>query len=459
MGWLFAGVGAPRAPFDVQLSNWQPRFGISWAITPKWVLRAGYGIYYSWGRLGTNSTGFNQTTPYIGSLDGNITPTNYFLSGHPYPSGVLSPSGSSAGLATQAGQGITYTSLDRRIPFTQHWSAGFQRELPKGVLLDIEYVGSHTHGLAVSTALDTITPALQGSCFQDNAICNTNVPNPFYGVLPAAAPLGASATVQAYQLARPWPLFNGITQSDDPSGESDYHSAQIRTERKLASLDFIFNYTYANWMDQNSYLNNGNFRDAKLWRGLDSADRRHYVNLNTVWPLPFGKDGRFAHNASGWRGALISHWLLDSSILWGTGTPLAIPSADFYGPGCTSYIPPGGQTQAHWINNNLSCYHTLQAWEPRTSPLNVGYLRNPELFEWNPALHKRFALPREGMFVQFRLEAVNGANHPNFGAPNNTVTTKPTFVPWQGWTGFGTLPLSQSGPPPRAIIASLKIIF
>src|SRR5262249_31955337 len=161
-------------------------------------------------------------------------------------------------------------------------------------------IGSHTHALGVSTARDTVTASLQGRCFQDNAICNTNVANPFYGVVPAAAPLGASTTVQAWQLLRPWPLFNGITQTDVPAGESDYHSAQIRIERKVATLDFILNYTYANWMEETSFLNNGNFRDEKLWRGLNSADRRHYVNFNAVWPVPFKK--------SGWAGILASHW-------------------------------------------------------------------------------------------------------------------------------------------------------
>jgi hypothetical protein len=264
--------------------------------------------------------------------------------------------------------------------------------------------------------------------------------------------------VQAWQLTRPWPLFNGLTQSDNPAGESDYHAAQIRVERKIVSLDFVVNYAYANWMGETGFLNNGNFRDAKPNRGLDSADRRHYVTINTVWPLPFGRGGQIAQNARGVAGALISHWLLDSTIVWGTGTPLAIPNADFYGPGCTSYAPQGGQNQVHWLNNDLSCYHNLVAWEPRSAPLSVGYLRNPGLFQWNPAIHKRFALPREGMFIQVRMEAVNGANHPNFGAPNETLTTKPTFTPGVGWVGFGTLPQSQSNPP-RALIASAKLVF
>lgn len=454
-GLMFAGEGAPEAPFDVQRHNWQPRFGVSWAVTPKLVFRAGFGIYYSWGRLDTDAIGFNQSTSYISTLDGNLNPTNYFLSGLPYPNGVLAPAGSSLGLATQAGQGITYASPDRRIPLTQHWSIGLQRELPWKLLLDVSYAGSHTNALPVSTAWDTITRDQQAACFRDNALCNTNVPNPFFGVLPAAAPLGASQTVRAVQLLRPWPLFNGLTQADNPAGTTDYHAAQLRVERQLRSANFIFNYTYSNWMDETRFLNNGEFRDEKLWRGLNNADRRHYVSLNGVVPLPFGRGGHFARDASGFLGALIGDWQITSTLIWGSGTPLAIPAANFT---CASYVPAGGQIPERWINNDLNCYRNLLPWEPRTTPLNVGYLRNPGFVLWNPAFHKRFALPREGMQLQFRLEAVNGLNHPNYGPPNGDVSQRPSFTQWVGWTGFGTLPLNQDGTS-RAVIASLKLLF
>jgi hypothetical protein len=458
-GLLFAGVGGvASAPFRTQWHDWQPRIGFSWNFAPKTILRGGYGIYYSFGLLATDSQGFSQTTPYIASLDGSLTPTPYFLSGRPYPNGVIEPSGSNAGLATLAGQGITFNSPTRRIPMTQHWSLGIQRELPKGVLLDIQYIGSHTHAISVSTAYDVVGSAMQQQCFQDNAVCNTNVANPFSGVLPTATTLGAASTIPQWELVRAYPLFNGVTQSDNPEGTSDYHSLNLRVERKLASVDFVVNYVYSNWMDQNSFLNNGNFRDATLWRGLDSNDRRHNLNANLVWPLPVGQGGLVLRDAKGVLGAVVNHWLVDSAILWGTGTPLGIPSADFYGPGCTSYVPGGGQTAAHWLNNNVSCYHNLLAWEPRTSPLTVGYLRNPGFFWWDPSIQKRFALPREGMFVQFRMEAVNGANHPLFGGPSLANNTPPSLTPWVGWVGFGTLPLSQTGTP-RAVIASLKILF
>lgn len=88
----------------------------------------------------------------------------------------------------------------------------------------------------------------------------------------------------------------------------------------------------------------------------------------------------------------------------------------------------------------------------------IGHLRNPGAVLWNPAFHKQFALPRQGMFAQFRMEALNGANHPNFGGPSTNVATPASYSPTTSWTGLGTLPTTAVGVP-RQIIASLKILF
>jgi hypothetical protein len=452
-GWLFAGVGgAPSAPFQVQWNDWQPRVGISWSLNSKTVVRAGYGTFDSWPFLNTNSNGFSQTTSYINSLDGNLTPSPYFLSGTPYPDGAIAPSGTAGGLETQAGQAISYFNTDRKLRKTEHWSVGVQRQIPGSILVDLEYIGSHTSGIPVATSLGVISTAQQQACLQDSSICNTNVANPFHGVLPANTTLGASATIPAWELMRSYPLFNGVTESQAPTGTSHYNALDLRIERQANDLDFIFNYSYSNWIDQDSYLNNGNFRDANLWQGLDPSDVRHYIDGNVVYSLP-------STSKKGFIGALANHWLVDSTFIWGTGTPLAIPSANLSGAsGCTNYYPQGGQTRAHWFNNSVGCYQILSQWQPRTTPLYIGYLRNPSVFYWNPTFHKQFNLPREGMFVQFRMEAVDGANHPTFGGPNETLNTPPKYSPTTSWTGFGTLPTSQSNAQ-RAIISSLRIVF
>lgn len=451
-GLLFAGVGGvSRAPYLVQKNNWQPRIGVSWAIMPKVVIRGGYGIYDSWPYLNITSQGFSETTSYISSVDGNLTPTSYFSSGTPYPSGLVAPAEATGGLETDAGQNISYYNTDRRIPMAQHWSFGMQWEPLRSTVLDVEYMGTATHNLPVSTSLGIIPPALQQSCNQDLAICNTTVPNPFRGVLPANTPLGSSAVIPAWELQRAYPLFNGVYEVQAPTGSSHYNALSVRVQRQLRSLNFIFNYTYSNWMDRDGYLNNGAFRDTNLYSDLDPADVRHYMDLNVVYPLPTTKE-------RGVIGALANNWLVDSTVMWGSGTPLSIISANLTGtPGCTSYIPQGGQTRAHWFNNNVNCYQELGPWQARTSPLQIGYLRNPGAFFWNPAVHKQFGLSH-GMFLRFRAEAVNGANHPVFGGPNESLNEAPTFSPRTNWAGFGTLPIGQSNAP-RALITSLRIIF
>jgi hypothetical protein len=252
----------------------------------------------------------------------------------------------------------------------------------------------------------------------------------------------------AWELMRPYPLFNGIQESEVPSGVSRYNSLNVRVERTLKNLNFVFNYAYSNWMDKNSYLNNGNFRDATLWKGLDPADRRNFVNANIVYPLP-------STSRKGVLGALANGWLTDSLFIWGTGFPLALPSADF---SCTSLVPQGGQTRAHWFNNDESCWTNLGTWESRTTPQSIGHLRNPYFLLWNQAFHKQFKLPHEGMFVQFRMEAQNAPNHATFGAPSVANATPAAYSPTTSWTGFGTLPTGQNNNS-RAILSSLRIIF
>ena len=458
-GLTFAGVSAPRAPYNVKLSNWQPRVGIACAITPKTVFRAGFGMFSNYGNLGTTSTGFSETTSYLESANGNVNPVNSFLSGHPYPNGVIAPAGAQGGLATNAGSAISYYSSSGAIPWTEHWSIGFQRELPKQLLLDVEYVGSHSHGILVSQPWDVITTAQQQACFANNAVCTNAVPNPFYGVLPATANLGSSATLQAYQLTRPNPLFNGVSQTNDPAGYSIYNALQVRVERKIKSLDFVVSYSYTNEMSATAYQNSGNFRDATLWYGPDSGlDIRHVVTANAVWPLPIGQGGLVLKDAKGFLGALVNHWQLDPTIEARSGLPLSVNAANLTGaPGCTSYAPQGGQTRAHWFNNAESCYQPLNTWQARTSPLYISYLTNPGYWVFIAAVQKTFALPYKEMSATLRVECLNCTNSYSNGIPSTTLTSLPTFSPTTGWSGFGTITtdLQQN----RQALISLKIRF
>jgi hypothetical protein len=90
--------------------------------------------------------------------------------------------------------------------------------------------------------------------------------------------------------------------------------------------------------------------------------------------------------------------------------------------------------------------------------LDVGYLRQPNYYDWNSAVEKRFKLPSERMSMEFRAACSNCANSHRWGQANTSLSAIPTFTPGVGWTGFGTLGTSNQGSP-RGLFFSLKLLF
>ena len=157
-GLRFTSSG-DRLMYPRDLNNVQPRFGIAWKILDKTVLRAGYGLSYipaNVTNITTQTQGFSTSTPYVASDTGaNIFPTGRIS--NPFPGGFVKVTGSSLGLATFAGQGISFVDQGRVVPSIHQFSFGLQQALPWRVLLDASYVGSRTYSLGTSKGIDEIT--------------------------------------------------------------------------------------------------------------------------------------------------------------------------------------------------------------------------------------------------------------------------------------------------------------
>jgi hypothetical protein len=479
-GFTFIGHG--RAPYDTQWGHWSPKVGVSWGITPKTVIRGGYGVSWAFGfELGGNTT-FTQTTNFQATVGNNgVTPTNLFNSGSPYPNGLLQPAGASLGLLSSLGDGQSFDQRNRKIGRVQQYSLGFQRELPGQIILDAAYVGSYSSNLRVGTNLEGLPASVNAQCQANPTACSQLVPNPFFGVLPAASTLGSNKTIRAFLLMEPFPQFNGTVFSNtEPVGYSDYNSLQVKVNKRFSGsgvlirgLSFLTSFTWSKNMVATSYLNNlqGNCPtclDSHPVYNLDGNDRTFDLAFSGVWGLPIGKGGLVASNASGILGTLINNWNTEWILTADSGTPIGLNTGVVFNcPQNNNNLLPTHQTFTEWLYNETpSCFTPIptRSWQPLTIIPRSGAIRAPYAPQLALGIGKQFAV-REGLNLQFKAEAFNLTNTPVFGGPSNANPNQP-ISPVAGvvagqpgsFTGYGTIGSNQQNFP-RQMQLSLKVVF
>jgi hypothetical protein len=445
-GPMFAGGSNGHNLWNGPSMEWLPRIGIAYQLTPKTVIRTGYGIFYD--SLGTNwssaiQTGFTATTPIIASYDNGVT---YSAStANPFPTGLQAPVGSSLGLATNLGQTVSVYPLDRKLPYVQRWSFGFQRELPAGFLLDASYVGNRGTRLSVNHELDyTYRQYLSTSLVRDNTAISylgQSFPNPFYGL---ASVYGT--TISRANLLRPYPQFSSVMETD-PVGFSFYNSLQA-TVQKRWSQGYTLNlaYTWSKSMDATAFLNNS---DIRPYYGISSLDFPHRIVVSGVWELPFGKGKRYGASMPKWADMVAGGWQLNGMVTHQSGAPLAFGNIIFQGDIHNINLPGDQRSVDKWFNVDAGFNKNSSqqlASNIRAFPLRLAGVRGDGQNMTNLSAIKSFPITERIKF-QFRAEAYNAPNHPNFNAPNMTVTSG----------SFGTITSQNGGP--RSFQLAAKILF
>jgi hypothetical protein len=456
-GLTFAGVsGEPDALYEVPKNNWMPRAGVTFKLDEKTVLRAGYGVFY--GFLGQRrgdviTSGFSSNTPMTVSLDNGLT----FLEtlSNPFRSGISEPVGSAAGIQTFLGQSISFFNPNPRSPRNQRWQAGLQRELPGRLVLDLAYVGNHGTDLQTSRNLNaTPNQYLSTSPTRDDA--NNNyltalVPNPFAGLMPSTAAVGfRGATIQRQQLLRPYPQFDSVNTTTS-EGWSWYHSLQAGLQKRFSSgYTFGVNYTFSRFTEAIDFLNAG---DPEPWEGISSQDVPHRLSVNGIYELPFGHERRFGRDANAALNALIGGWQVQGIYTLQSGFPIGnFPNVFFTGN--LDDIAVDEPTLARWFNVDAG-FNRVSAQQPvsnlRTFPLRIDSVRGDRTNNVDLSVIKNTRLQGDKS-LQFRFEAINALNHPQFPSPV-TNSLSPTNL------SFGQVVASAQQNYPRRIQMMLKFIF
>jgi hypothetical protein len=410
---------APRQLVPQDRNNFAPRVGFAYQLTKKTVIRSGYGVFYSSYEAGPLSI------PNMGN-----NPPFYFQSNYPAVS-FAQPNP----IATRLSQGLPLNAFDNpaapslfsldpnfRDPYFQHWNFGVQQNLGFNTVWEISYAGSKGTKMYEFRNPNQALPSAD-----PNAPVNPRRPLPF---------LGSSLTYWC------------------SCGSSTYSSLQTKVEKRFSNnLSFLGAYTFGKSIDEQSqaslgFNNSVSVRSEYNYRwdkALSDFNQSHRFVLSYTYDLPFGR------NLSGVAKVLADGWQLIGIHSFTTGTPYTITaSTDFSNTGGSarpnailgvSQTPPGGRNRREWFNPAAFS-------NPASGQFgNVGRntLTGPSAVGIDFSLFKNFPF-NDRSKIQFRAEAFNLINHPNFGGLSTT---------YDG-SSPGQLTTAQAG---RQIQLALKFLF
>jgi len=450
-GLTFPSVGGqPRTLFNRDINNFMPRIGIAYSANSKTVLRAGYGFFY--GPLGNqrrdvNQLGFARRTSLIPSLDNGLT-FRAMLS-NPFPDGIDEPLGASQGLLTFAGLPIDFFNENPRAPLQQRWQFGIQREMPQRVLLELSYVGNYGRSLETTRDFRPLPiEYLSRSPFRDLPVINnltTNVPNPFFGLLPGTN-LAGNTVSRAYLLSGPEHMqFSGMTSTDN-LGYTWYHSMQVKTERRFA-IGWTLNAAYT-WSKSMQAISRLNGYLSPLEYVISDQDRAHRIVVSGIWELPLGRGKRWL-NASSLADKFVGGWQVQGLYTGQGGPPLGWGNVLFIGDVHNITLPQGQRRVERWFNTDAGFERgsaNQLASNYRTFPSRLSDVRADGTNQWDLSVLKNTRF-RERYNIQFRAEFLNAWNHANFAPPNTTPTS----------TVFGQVTAQRGFP--RRIQMTTKFLF
>jgi len=416
-GLQFANVGGqPRALADIDRNNFAPRFGAAFQVTPKTILRGGYGFFYGASTMSEESNnGFSVTTPYVASIDGNLTPLNNLS--NPFPDGLRRPRGAADGLLTLVGQGVSYTATNRRMASAQQFQFSIQRELPSQILWETAYAGSRIDDLPVNRPMNVIPEQYRAAAEQTlrdtgRNVLNDTFPNPFRGLI-ATGPI-AGASVTRGQLLRPFPHFTNITEVAAPIGSSRFDSLQVKLNKRMThGLSMTLAYTWGKLLERTRFLND---QDTRPVKELNENDIPHRLVMSGIYELPFGPGKRFGAQTRGFAARLLENMQLNVMYMAHSGVPLTIADAESIGR--SAKLPNDQQSVDNWLDR--SAFRLRQPLE-LVNTSRLPDVRSGGRNNFDISFFKTTQI-RENVRLQFRAEAFNAMNRPEWSSPVTSFT-------------------------------------
>lgn len=443
-------------------NNFAPRLGIAYQITPKLVLRTGYGIFFPIQTGTGDTTGFSSTTPWTFSQSGDgITPQD--LIRNPMPNGLIPALGSSEGLLTNVGRGAGGYQRDHPNGYMQNYSADFQYDLGGNTVIEFGYAGHQGRKLVYGQSLND--NQLPTELLSLGTRLDARVNNPFFGLITSGNL--ATATLPYHRLLRRFPQFDTVTRNGQTSGgSSSYNALLLKLSKQFSSgLMLITSYQWSKAIDNigetepspggaaDGFRDSNNFR---IERSLAAHDLPHSMVTAFVYDLPIGRGKPLAGNAGRLLDTAIGGWQFSGIVRFSSGLPvrLTAPSTiSQYGFGTqypniitkASEVAVSNPTPERWFNT--AAFAAPAPFTIGSSPRRLNELRADKQANADISIAKNFRFA-ERIRVQFRAEAFNLTNSPQFAWPDTAFGSN-TFGVVTGTMNIGA----------RNVQAGLKVDF
>jgi Carboxypeptidase regulatory-like domain/TonB dependent receptor/TonB-dependent Receptor Plug Domain len=143
--------------------NFGPRLGLAYSLTPKTVIRSGYGISYAYfNRVGSALEGINAPQALFGVINqsipaGGTPPVGFLTTQNSFTTGIANPAN-----FNPANSNVVYIPPDTTWPYIQTWFASVQREITKDTVVEIAYNGNHSLRLPIIGDYNQAAPNAPG---------------------------------------------------------------------------------------------------------------------------------------------------------------------------------------------------------------------------------------------------------------------------------------------------------